>query len=46
MTLSTTLIIILILVPIGALPSWGYCLSGGLGLALLILVILALSGRI
>ena len=52
MTLGTILIILLILVVIGALPSWGYSRgwgygpSGGLGLLLLIVVILALTGRI
>ncbi len=52
MTLGTILIIILILVLIGALPtwghsrSWGYYPSGGLGLVLLIIVILVLMGRI
>jgi hypothetical protein len=46
------LIIILVLVVIGALPtwphsrSWGYYPSGGLGLILLILIILLLLGRI
>jgi hypothetical protein len=46
------LLIILILVLIGALPtwphsrSWGYYPSGGLGLIILILIILLLLGRI
>jgi hypothetical protein len=46
------LIIILVLVVIGALPtwphsrSWGYYPSGGLGLILLILILLFLMGRI
>jgi hypothetical protein len=46
------LIIILVLVLVGALPtwphskSWGYYPSGGIGLILLILVILLLLGRI
>ena len=50
--MSTILIVILILLLIGALPSWGYsrgwCYgpSGGLGLVLLILIILMLMGRI
>jgi Protein of unknown function (DUF3309) len=45
-------LIILILLLIGALPgwpdsrSWGYYPSGGLGLILLILIILALVGAI
>lgn len=50
--LSTVLIVVLILLLIGALPSWshsarwGYGPSGGLGLVLLILVVLLLTGRI
>jgi Protein of unknown function (DUF3309) len=50
--MGTILIIILVLVVIGALPtwphsrSWGYYPSGGLGLVLLILIILLLLGRI
>ena len=48
----TILIVILVLVLIGALPtwphskSWGYYPSGGVGLILLILSILLLLGRI
>ena len=50
--LSTILIIVLILLLIGALPtwghsrSWGYYPSGGLGLVLLIVIILLLLGYI
>ena len=50
--LSTILIIILILLLIGALPTWpyssgwGYYPGGGLGLILLIVIILALLGRL
>ena len=50
--LSTILIVVLILLLIGALPTWpysagwGYYPGGGLGLILIIVVILALSGRI
>ncbi|PTN36307.1 DUF3309 family protein [Desulfonatronum sp. SC1] len=50
--MGTILIVILILVLIGALPtwkhsrSWGPYPSGGIGLILLILVILLLMGRI
>ena len=46
------LIIILVLLLIGALPTWGHSRSwgpypsGGIGLILLILVILLLTGRI
>jgi Protein of unknown function (DUF3309) len=48
----TVLIVILVLLLIGALPTWGYSAgwgyvpSGGLGLILLILVILLVSGRL
>jgi hypothetical protein len=50
--MSTILIIILILLLIGALPTWpysngwGYYPSGGLGLIVLIVVILLLTGRV
>jgi len=50
--MGTILIVILILVLVGALPtwphsrSWGYYPIGGLGLVLLILIILLLMGRI
>ena len=46
------LIIIVILLLIGALPAWpystgwGYYPSGGIGLVLLIVIILALLGRV
>jgi hypothetical protein len=52
MTISTLLIIVLILLLIGALPSWphsrswGYYPSGGLGLILVIILILLLMGRL
>lgn len=48
----TILIVILVLALLGALPSWpysrgwGYYPSGGLGLIVLILVILLLTGRL
>jgi len=51
MGLGTILLIILILMLIGAIPSWphsrnwGYGPSGGLGLVIIIIVILLLSGR-
>ena len=51
-SVSTILIVILILLLLGALPSWphsrnwGYFPSGGLGLIVLILVILLLLGRL
>ncbi|OGQ97717.1 MAG: DUF3309 domain-containing protein [Deltaproteobacteria bacterium RIFOXYD12_FULL_57_12] len=50
--LGTILLIILILMLVGALPSWphsrewGYYPSGGIGLIVLILIILLLLGRI
>lgn len=49
--LSTILIVILVLMLIGSLPtwghsrSWGYVPSGGVGLVLVILLILVLTGR-
>jgi hypothetical protein len=50
--MSTLLLILLILVLVGALPtwphsrSWGYYPSGGVGLIVLILIILLLTGRL
>ena len=50
--MGTILLIILILLLIGALPAWpyssgwGYWPSGGLGLIMLIVIILALTGRV
>jgi hypothetical protein len=50
--LGTVLLIILILLLIGAWPSWpystgwGYYPSGGLGVVLLVVVILLVMGRI
>jgi hypothetical protein len=50
--IGTILIVILVLMLVGALPtwphskSWGYYPSGGVGLVLLILLILLLMGRI
>ncbi len=49
--MSTLLLIIIILFLVGALPTWpysakwGYGPSSGLGLILLVLVILLLTGR-
>jgi len=51
-TLGTILLIILIVILIGALPSWpysrgwGYYPSGGLGLVVIILLVLLLMGRL
>ena len=50
--MSTILLVIVILLLLGALPTWpyssgwGYYPSSGLGLVLLILLILALTGRV
>ncbi len=52
MSLTTLLLIVLVVLLIGGLPSWpysqswGYYPSGGVGLVLLILIILMLLGRI
>ncbi len=52
MSLGTILLIVLILMLIGAMPSWphskswGYGPSGGLGLVVIILIVLVLMGRI
>ena len=50
--LGTILLIVLILILIGALPTWpyrsgwGYYPSGGAGLILIIVIILLLMGRL
>ena len=52
MSIGTILLIILILMLVGAIPtwphsrSWGYAPSGGLGLLLIILLVLMLLGRV
>ena len=52
MSVGTIILIILILLLVGALPTWpyssgwGYYPSGGLGLVLVILLILVLLGRL
>lgn len=52
MSTSLLLTIVLVLLLVGALPawpysrSWGYAPTGGVGLVLLILLVLALFGRI
>jgi len=52
MSLGTILIIILILLLIGAIPSWGYSRgwgyfpSGIIGVILVVIIILVLMGRI
>ena len=50
--MSTLLLIILIILLLGALPTWpysadwGYYPSGGLGIVVLIVIVLLLVGRI
>ncbi len=52
MSVSTILLIVLVLLLIGALPTWpysggwGYYPSGGLGLVLIVLLVLMVSGRL
>jgi len=52
MTLGTILLIVLILLLVGAFPTWphsrgwGYAPSGGIGLLLLVLLVLFALGKI
>ena len=52
MSLGMILLIVLLLMLVGAIPtwphskSWGYAPSGGLGLVLIIIIVLLLMGRI
>jgi hypothetical protein len=52
MSIGTILLIILVLLLIGALPAWpystgwGYYPSGGLGLVLIVLLVLVVTGRL
>jgi hypothetical protein len=52
MSLGTILLVVLILMLLGVLPTWphsrkwGYYPSGGVGLLLVVLVVLLLLGRI
>lgn len=52
MTFGNLLLLIVVLLLIGAIPawphsrSWGYYPSGGLGIVLLILLVLVLTGRL
>jgi uncharacterized protein DUF3309 len=52
MKMGTILLVILVLLLIGALPTWpyssgwGYYPSGGLGIIVVILVVLLLMGRL
>ena len=50
--MGTILLVVLILMLLGAVPawphsrSWGYGPSGGLGLVVIILIVLVLTGRL
>lgn len=52
MGLGTILLIVVVLMLVGALPtwphsrSWGYAPMGGLGLVLVVLLVLVLMGRL
>ncbi len=52
MSLGTLLLIVLILMLIGVIPtwphsrSWGYGPSGGLGLVAIVIIVLLLTGRL
>lgn len=52
MSIGTILLIVLVLLLIGVMPSWphskgwGYGPSGGLGVVLLIVIVLLLTGRL
>ena len=52
MSLGTILLVVLILMLVGAIPTWphsrawGYGPSGGLGLVLIIVIVLLLLGRL
>jgi Protein of unknown function (DUF3309) len=52
MSLGTILLILLVLLLLGALPTWpysggwGYYPSGGMGLLLIVLLVLVFTGRL
>jgi len=52
MSLGTILLVVLILMLIGAIPSWshskswGYGPSGGLGLIVIVIIVLLLMGKL
>jgi Protein of unknown function (DUF3309) len=52
MSIGTILLILLVLLLVGALPTWpyssawGYYPSGGLGLLLIVLLVLVVTGRL
>jgi hypothetical protein len=52
MSLGTVLLIVLVVLLLGAIPTWpysqgwGYYPSGGLGIVLVVLLVLVLTGRL
>jgi len=52
MSLGTVLLIVLVVLLLGAIPTWpysvgwGYYPSGGIGMVLVVLLVLVLTGRI
>jgi Protein of unknown function (DUF3309) len=52
MTLGTVLLIIVVLMLLGAIPTWphsrnwGYYPSGGIGIVLIVVIVLLLTGRL
>jgi hypothetical protein len=52
MSLGTILLIVLVLLLLGALPAWpystgwGYYPSGGLGIVLIVILVLVITGRV
>lgn len=52
MSIGTILLIVLVLILIGVIPSWphskswGYGPSGGIGLVLIVIIVLLLMGRL
>jgi hypothetical protein len=52
MSISAILLVVIILLMVGAFPtwphsaSWGYFPSGGLGILLIIVIVMLVSGRI
>jgi hypothetical protein len=52
MSISTILLILLVLLLVGALPTWpysggwGYYPAGGLGLVVIVLLVLVVMGRV
>jgi hypothetical protein len=52
MSLGTILLVVLLLILVGVLPTWGhsanwgYMPSGGLGILLIVVIVLMVTGRI